>query len=174
MEWMEKANQDFERRLRPELPLDYLLTETADEPLDAAAMEKMAKAQEQPNPWTGSAFDISKGERSEDAPVRYFDLAIDGRDPLHQLVARAVREELKRHASNAEPDEEEELPEVQLPEDRGADDVNSRRVESMAASIRSKMADGASKDAAVGALMKMAGSEYSRGIVSAAAELVTA
>jgi hypothetical protein len=126
--------------------------------------------------WTGEhSFDVEKaiasGPVGEVVPI---DLRLVRRDPLHELVARAVREELKRHASNVEPDEEdEELAEVQLPEDRGAGDVNSRRVENMAASIRSKMEDGASKDAAVSTLMEMAGSQYSKGIVTAAAELVT-
>jgi hypothetical protein len=171
-----RVNESFERRLKTDLPLDLQLLEGLDETeVTIEQLEKRAREQETPNLWpVEAAFDVSKGELSEDPPLTYADLQRSSeRDPLHQLVARAVREELKRHASNSEADEEEEEPEEtpQLPEDR-AGDVNSRRVQSMKASIESRIEDGASKQEAISALMKMAGSEHSRGIVTAAAELV--
>jgi hypothetical protein len=170
--WMERANDSFERRLKTDLPLDMLLTETVDEPLDAAAMEKMAKAAaEQPNIWpVEAAFDIAKGEQSEDAPVRYFDLAIDERDPLRAMVEKAVRQELKRHASSNEADEEEEEPEEtqQLPEDRGGTRLD-RDVARMAASIAFKVAEeGMTRDEAVASLRKCASSDYSRQVIDQA------
>jgi hypothetical protein len=174
-----EANERFEKRLMAEVPLDLLLSETLEsEEVTIEQLEKRAREQETPNLWpVEAAFDVSKGEQSEDPPLTYADLQRSSeRDPLHQLVARAVREELKRHASQVELDEEEEEPREtpQLPEDRAGETRFDRHVANMKARIEFGVNEGTDKAAVIAELRKIASSDYSRGIIDAAAELVEA
>jgi hypothetical protein len=170
------ANERFERTLKTELPLDYLLAEK-EEPPSVEQIERSMKEQaaQDRNPWPGAAFDaeaaIAKGLTSESPELAYADLVqrSDERDPLRSMIERAVREELKRHVSNVELDEEEEeLPEVQLPEDRGGTRFD-RDVENMRATIAFRVSEGADKAEAVSALRKVTANIYSQAVIDAAA-----
>jgi hypothetical protein len=168
-----RANERFERALKTELPLDLQLLEGLDEQeISVEQLEKAAKEQAQPNAWpTSAAFDIAKGLRSEAPELTFADLQRGGdRDPLRAMVEKAVREELKRHASNTELDEEEEEPREtpQLPEDRGATRFD-RDVENMRATIDFRVSEGADKAEAVAALRKVTANAYSQRVIDAAA-----
>jgi hypothetical protein len=170
-----RANEKFERGLKTELPLDLQLLEGLDVPeVTVAQLEKRAREEQQPNPWDNAEFSLEEAATSEDRPLSYADLA-ERRDPLTEMVARAVRAELKRHASNVELDEEEEEPQEtpELPEDRDGTRFE-RDVEIMARCIQSRMSRGIEKAAAVQSLRKATSQPYSQGVIDAAAALVTA